>query len=176
MADLTCPSIDTNFLNPNGFFLQIERMPLVSFFCQDITLPDLSLPPVEQPTPLVNIQVPTDKLQFSPLTIEFAVDAKMRNWQECFKWMQGLGFPENYEQYTRENQSRGFQDSADLPKNYSDATLFILGKNNEVTKKFKFVDCYPSSLGGIRFSTQNQDVLYAKSSITLHYSYFFVDE
>ncbi len=176
MANLQCPSIDTNFLIPNGFMFTIERLPKVSFFTQSIALPSLSLPALEQPTPLSIIEVPSDKLLFSSLEVPFIVDEKMDNWMEVFKWMQGLGFPEEYPQYTTENQTRnGMGGMSELARNYSEAKLIILGSNNQPVRTFNFVDCFPTSLSGINFSSTNTDVQYATASVTLEYSYFYVD-
>ena len=176
MAILSCPSVDINFLSPNGFVLVIERMPQVSFFTQTIEMPGISLDALEQGTPLSRIRIPSDQLTFSDLSMDFAVDEHMTNWQEVFKWMRGLGFPEDWNQYTQENNTRGSSTYGDLPRNYSDATLFILGSNNVPIKSFTFVDCFPTSLGGMRFSSTNSDVSYTVSNITLSYSYFKVDE
>lgn len=176
MANLVCPSVDMNFLSPNGFVLSIERLPQVSFFSQTVELPTLSLGSLDIGTPLSRVQIPSDQLEFSPLNIDFAVDEQMQNWQEIFRWLRGLGFPENYNQYTQENNSRGYEKSGELPRNYSDATMFILGSNNVPIKSFTFVDCFPTSLGGIRFSSTNDGVNYISSTLTLNYSYFKVDE
>jgi len=176
MANLVCPSVDMNFLSPNGFVLGIERLPQVSFFSQTVEIPNISLDSLGQATPLSRIQIPSDQLDFSPLSIDFAVDEQMTNWQEIFKWMRGLGFPEDRSQYTEENSSRGYERSSDLSRNYSDATLFILGSNNVPIKSFTFIDCFPSSLGGMRFSSTNDGVNYLTSTLTLSYSYFKVDE
>ena len=176
MPNLTCPSTDLNFLSPNGFILQIERLPKVAFFTQSVSLPSLTLPALDIATPLSIIEVPSDKMQFAPLELSFAVDEKMDNWMEVFKWMQGLGFPENYPQYTTENATRAFisNQAAELPRNYSEAKLFVLGSNNIPVRTFNFVDCFPTSLSGIQFGSTNTDVQYATSSLTLEYTYFTV--
>jgi hypothetical protein len=171
MSNLSCPSTDLNFLSPNGFMLVVDRMPKVTFFTQEVSLPGISLQPLEQATPLVNVPIPGDKLQFEPLVLNFIVDKNMDNWYESFKWMQGLGHPENHEQYTIEND-RGYPEMSELQRNYSDAVLMVLGPNNVPVRTFRFVDCFPISLNGISFVTTNTDVPYVTSSITLQYSYF----
>jgi hypothetical protein len=178
MPSSTCPSINTNFLSPNGFLLQIERLPLVSYFTQSISLPSLSLPPQNQSTPFSDIGLPGDKLEFEDLVVPFKVDSDMANYLEAFKWIQGLGFPENNTQYTTENQprSQSFAIQSELSRNYSEAKLIILGSNNQPLKTFNFIDCFPIALTGIEFSSTNTDVDYASSSLTLRYSYFNVDE
>jgi hypothetical protein len=175
MANLSCPSTDLNFLSPNGFLLNVERLPKVNFFCQQVGLPGVSLSSLEEPTPLSTIKLPSERLEFEPLVLSFAVDGQMSNWLEVFGWMRGLGFPENNEQYSTENLLRGYDTSSDLAKNYSDARLVILGANNTPIRAFNFIDCFPISLSGIQFDSQNNDVPYVTASLTLEYSYYKLD-
>lgn len=175
MANLSCPSSDLNFLSPNGFLLNIERLPKVTFFCQQVSLPGVSLVSLEEPTPLSTIKIPSERLEFEPLNLTFAVDGQMNNWMEVFAWMRGLGFPETATQYSTENLIRGYDSSSELSKNYSDARLIVLGANNTPIRTFTFVDCFPTTLSGIEFNSQNTDVQYATSSLTLEYSYYKID-
>lgn len=174
MATLTCPSVDLNFLSPNGFMLNIDRTPKVSFYTQEVNLPGMSIPALETPTTLASISIPSDKINFDPLVFTFIVDEQMDNWYELYKWMRGLGHPENYEQYTIEN-NRGQKGMSELARNYSDATLQVLGSNNMPVRTFRFVDCYPINISGITFNSTNTDVTYATASVTLEYSYFKLD-
>jgi hypothetical protein len=174
-ANTGCPSQDLNFLSPNGFRFSIERLPKVSFFTQTIALPDVSLGDNGVATPLSRIAIPGDDLTFSPLVVPFIVTADMSNWLEIWRWIQGLGFPESYDQYTTEQNTRGPSGSSDLAKNYSDAFLTVLGSNNVAVKTFRFVDCFPTSLSGISFASTNTDVQYATAQIVLNYSYFKID-
>ena len=172
---MTCPSQNTNFLSPNGFILTIERLKNVAYFSQTVTLPSISLGELEQPTPLNRNSIPADQLQWTPLIITFIVDSMMKNYIEIFKWMQGLGFPENYNQYTTEMKTRVPPVAMDLPTNYSDASLTVIDAFDNPIKTFTFVDIWPMSLEGITFATTNADVQYATSSVTFGYSYFKID-
>lgn len=176
MPSTTCPSTDLNFLSPNGFILNINRLPGVNFFAQEVELPTISLQELDQATPLTTIAIPSDRTQFSALSIRFAIDEKMNNWVEVFDWMQGLGFPEIHAQYPRENQKQGLTTAySDLAKNYSDAKLTILGSNNQPVRTITFIDCFPTSLSGIAFSTMNTDVQYATATLTMAYTLFYPD-
>ena len=176
MPNLQCPSVELNFLIPNGFMFKVERLPKVSFFTQSIELPSLSLPAIDLPTPLSVIDVPSDQLQFSTLSVPFIVDEKMDNWVEVYKWMRGLGFPENYSQYTTENSPRNNMNNiSELQRNYSQATLIVLGSNNTPVREFTFVDCFPTSLSGISFSSTNTDVQYVTATVELEYSYYYIN-
>lgn len=174
MANLACPSTDTNFLSPNGFQLTIERLPKVAFFCNSVTLPGVSLPPLSTATPLSTVEIPSDKMIFEPLTLTFIVDEKMHNWVEVFNWIRGLGFPQAYDEYIREND-RGVIGLSELSRNYSDAELAILGSNNIPVRRFMFRDCFPTALSGVRMSSDTTDVQYVTADLTLEYSYYTID-
>lgn len=174
MATLTCPSTDLNFLSPTGFMLVIERLPKVSFFAQNVALPTVSLETLEQSTPLSVIQIPSDRLNYNPLSINFIVDEQMNNYMEVFRWMRGLGFPESYDQYTLEN-NRGLEAASELQRNYSEAKLIILGASKTPVRTVTFHECFPISLSGFETDTTITDVQYIRSTLELQYSYFDID-
>lgn len=174
MATLTCPSTDLNYLSPTGFILVIDRLPKVSFFAQNVTLPSISLPSLDQQTPLSVIEIPSDRLQFNTLSLTFIVDERMDNYIEVFNWMKGLGFPQSYEQYKNEN-TRGFSDSSELQRNYSEAKLLILGANKSRVRTISFYDCFPVSLTGFETDATATDVQFVKSTLELQYTYFDIE-
>lgn len=176
MANLTCPSTDINFLSPIGFILNIERLPKVAFFAQNVTLPTVTLQSLEQNTPLSRIEIPSDRLEFGSLSVTFMVDEQMDNYIEVFRWMRGLGFPELYPQYTQENQ-RGLlpNTSSELQRNYSEAKLIILGANKSPIRTVNFYDCFPVSLSGFETDATATDVQYVRSTLELQYSYFDIE-
>ena len=175
MANLECPSTDINFLSPNSFRFNIERLPGVSFFAQEVQIPGISIIPLEEATPLTSMKLPSDRLDFEPLQIPFIVDEQMKNWNEVFRWMRGLGLPEKYEQYREVNQSRGFADQNEEARNYSDATLIVLNSSNTPVKTLFFKECYPLSMSSIQLATTNTDVQYAICTLTLEYNYYTVE-
>lgn len=174
MATLTCPSTDINFLSPTGFILVIDRLPKVSFFAQNVTLPTISLDSLEQQTPLSVIEIPSDRLNFNPLSLTFMVDERMENYLEVFNWMKYLGFPESYDQY-KEGNNRGFDASSELQKNYSEAKLLILGANKTRVRTVNFYDCFPVSLSGFETDSTATDIQYVRATLELQYTYFDIE-
>ena len=167
---LACPSTNIDFLRTNDFKMTIERLPEVSFFSNSVELPSVSLSSLSEPTPLSDIKIPGDRMVFDPVSVTFYVDSNMENYLQAFRWIQGLGFPQNHNQYTSENNTRP-EYLSELEKNYSDAKLIV----TQAGKVFTFVDCFPTRLSGIRFETQNTDVQYAVATLDLDYSYFKID-
>jgi hypothetical protein len=172
---LSCP-IPANLtpLSPNGFNFSISKLPEVSFFCQQVQLPGISIGSPQQVNPFVNVPVPGEILTYDQLEIQFLVDVQMANYKSIYNWLVALGFPDNYEQY------KAYIDSdttkyTELAKNYSDGTLQILTGTNNVAAIVSFQDMFPISIGSLMFQATNTDVQYLVGSASFRYtSYKFL--
>jgi hypothetical protein len=169
----TCPfPSNLNPLSPNGYRFNISKIPEFSYFCQQVEIPTLSLPSVQQATPLsINIMA-GDILEYSELTLQFLIDENMDNYKALWNWMIGLGFPENYEQYSGYRDQSAFSSLSELKKNFSDGFLQILGNTNAVIQTIEFADMYPTSLQSLTFQSTNSDVQYLVGSATFKYDLF----
>jgi hypothetical protein len=74
-----------NPLSPNGFMFSIARIPEVTYFCQEVNIPEVSLSTVEQGSPFVRIPLPGDTLDFGELNVQFLVDSQMSNYKAMFR-------------------------------------------------------------------------------------------
>lgn len=170
---LTCPIPSTiNPLSPNGFLFSIQKLPEVSFFCQQVNLPDLTLGSPEVATPFSTMVMAGDTLTFGTLNIQFLVDERMANYKAIHNWLIGLGFPQNYDQYINFQATDTRPMISELAKNFSDATLSILGPNNLAIQTVSFVDAVPISLDSMMFQSTSDDVQYLAGNATFRYSYY----
>jgi hypothetical protein len=166
----SCPvPSNINPLSSNGFNFSITKLPKVSFFCQEVQIPNLSLPMYEMMTPLSTLPFSGEVLNFDDLNIQFIVDENMSNYVSIYNWMIGLGFPESNEQFS------GFINSQDTGysrtnREYSDATLSILGSNNVTVKTVKFIDIIPTNLSAVTFQSTSTDVQYIVGNATFKIS------
>ncbi len=157
-------------LSPNGFMFSIQKIPEMTYFCQSVAIPSASLGVIDVATPFVDYPVPGDKIVFAELNVQFLVDSAMANYKAIFDWIKGLGFPESYSQYTTATNS-----TLNLPYNaavLSDATLTILGSNNEPVQTIQFVDCVPISIESLQFSSTSTDVQYLVGNATFRYALY----
>lgn len=169
MSKFSCPfPAALNPLSPNGFQLVIDKLPGITFFCQQCPIPGISLPQSVQGSPFADISLPGDKMDFEQLTVTFLVDEQMDNWKAVFRWMQGLGFPDNNEQY--KNYKANPNGKSEVANFYSDARLIILGNNLTPIQTLVFTDIYPSDLGSLAFTNVSNDVEYLTASATFNYS------
>lgn len=159
-----------NFLSPLNFSFTLGRTPTLEYFVQKVNLPGVGYPQGEMPTPLINIPMPGNKLMFQPLEITFKVDENLGNYLEIFSWLEGLGHPVSFDQYAAiANNSITSGNGV-----YSDATLTILSSKKNPNKSFTFTDCFPISLGALRFETTTTDIDYVTCDTILAYRSFGV--
>ena len=179
-----------DYAEPTKFKFSIIKLPKVEFFITTANLPGISLGVAEQITPLKDIPLPGDRLQYDTLNIQFLVDENLENYREIHGWLTGVGFPKNYEQFqnvqgaatdrfpTTENVGtskelgairKTTQDEGGL---YSDATLFVLTSKNNSNLEIRFRDLYPISLSGLDFNQQATDVNYLTANVTFEYKIY----
>lgn len=171
-STISCPTPENvTPLSPNGFVFTVTKLPDMPFFCQEVTLPGITLGVPEYNNPLSVQPIPGDQLSFDTLTIRFLIDSEMKNYKTLFNWLVALGFPQSYDQYTafiaadRHNYS-------ELAKNLSDATLSILTGNNNVSQQITFVDLFPISVDTVTFQSTNSDVNYISCTASFRYGYY----
>ena len=168
------PLENRNFLSPVGFKFSLKRAPGVAFFCNQANIPSLDLGIAEQPTWLKNIDVPGDKIQFGDLTLRFLVDEDLVNYMELQRWIRGLGYPEDM------NEFRKLEGEAVMPSNfgnagddiYSDGTLQILSSNLVAKFNVNFKDLFPVSLSTITFDATDTDIEYFTADVSFKYTIY----
>ena len=158
---ISCPIPDNiNPLSPNGFMFGISKLPTLKFFCQQVNLPGITLGAPEFGNPFNVAPIPGETLTYDQLTVQFLINEDMSNYQAI------------YTQYTTFLNDADQIATGELAKNYSDATLQILGSNNTVVKNVQFYDMFPITLDSLVFQATNQDVNYLIGNATFRYGYY----
>jgi hypothetical protein len=168
------PIENRNFLSPVGFKFSLKRAPGVAFFCNQANIPSMDLGIAEQPTYLRNIPTPGDKIQFGDLTLRFLVDEDLVNYMELQRWIRGLGYPENMDEF------RKLEGEAVLPANfgqagdniYSDGTLQILSSNLVPSFQVVFNDLFPYTLSTVTFDATDTDIEYFTADVSFKYTIY----
>ena len=163
-----------NFLSPVGFKFSLKRAPGVAFFCNQANIPSIDLGIAEQPTWLKNIDVPGDKIQFGDLTLRFLVDEDLVNYMELQRWIRGLGYPEDMDEF------RKLEGEAVMPGNfgnsgdqiYSDGTLQILSSNLVPQFQVVFTDLFPYTLSTVTFDATDTDIEYFTADVSFKYTIY----
>lgn len=155
-----------DLLTINNFVVEIERVPVVRYLVQNVTMPDLTLPEVRRGTPFQVIMETGDHIEFSPVTFDFLVDEELLNYRTVFYWMTGLGFHDSYKQF--EEFMKGLYTKHGIKKSgssyessgafqFSDVILTITTNHKNPYMKIRFKDCYPTNVGSLALSVSDGD-------------------
>lgn len=148
-----------SFLSPVGFQFSIQKLPHVNYFCTSAQIPDISVNQgLTYPTPFKTIDQPGDKITYGQLQLKFRVDEDLRNFQEIFDWMIGIGYPDNF------NQRAAIESTV-----FSDGSLIIMTGSGKPNINVKFEDLYPVSLEGLDFDISSTDIEYLEGNVRFSY-------
>ena len=171
-----------NYMSPLGFKLILTKTPKVDFLCQSANIPQISMGTAIQPTYLKDIPVPGDKVLYDDLNVRFLVDEKMENYLAIYKWITGLGYPENLGQYNQLKKDdirtdASATDDAD-PRyfEFSDATLQVLNSNYRPSILVNFKDAFPTSLSTLDFDVTTRDYNYFTAEVSFKYTIFNITD
>ena len=171
-----------NYMSPVGFKLILTKTPKVDFLCQSANIPQISMGTAIQPSYLKDIPVPGDKVLYDDLSVRFLVDEKMENYLAIYKWITGLGYPENLGQYNQLKKDdirtdASATDDAD-PRyfEFSDATLQVLNSNYRPSVLVNFKDAFPTSLSTLDFDVTTRDYNYFTAEVTFKYTIFNITD
>ena len=179
-----------DYASPTQFKFQLTKLPKVEYFTTACNIPGIALNATVQPTPLADIPLPGDTLSFSDLEITFLVDENLENYREIHGWMYGIGFPKARTQFAdlvKANKNRFPTEGKDslvtdagkvkygatpLGPIFSDATLNVLTSKNTPNIEVRFTDVFPSSLSGLDFNQQADDVNYLTATVSFKYKLY----
>jgi hypothetical protein len=171
MSALDQNTSNPNLLNPQGFKFQVKKLPMVNYFLQGVTIPGITLPATEQPTPFVKIPLPGDHIDYGVLNIKFKVDEDLTNYRELHSWIRGLGFPTDLTEYAELAQ---YSKTSGLGIT-SDAAIIITTGLKNPNVEFLFEDCFPVALGELELNTTDTTINFMSCSASFAYTMFQVN-
>ena len=177
-----------DYASPIQFRFKIAKLPEVEFFIQTANVPSMSLGEATMATPLKDIPIPGDKVNFGSLDISFLVDENLNNYKELHDWIKGIGFPQDHTQFknlqsTGSDRFPGSTAGASVPGVatpqplaeggiYSDATLIVLNSKNIAKTEIRFQNVYPTSIGNLSYDIKAADVDYLQCTASFSYMYY----
>ena len=165
MANLT---ENFNYLQPTSFKLVIDRKnyPNLEFFCQQVTHPGLLVPAAEMPIRrLQSIPFPGESLTINELSCVILLDENLDSYNEMYNWILR-------NQSTNMGKSSKLNRSTAAVPTEADITLSILSSHNNLTKKVRYIDSLPTSLGDINFESTASGQEFITFVATFRFSYF----
>lgn len=175
MPILTCPS--PTLLNPligsGNYIFSLVKFPEITFFVQEVELPSITLGTVIQSSSVHDIPIPGETMTYGTLSCVFVVDEKMVNYLAINTWIMGLGYPSGNDLYQKlMANAKNNTSLSELSKGYTDGVLTIMGNNATPIMQAQFVDCFPTSLSGLNFTSTNSDAIPLTATVTFEYTYY----
>lgn len=177
MLSLTCPVPNNiNPLQSNGFMLKINKLPEISFFCQEANVPSIDLPAAVQASPLIEDSHPGDKVTFGDLNVTFLIDEDLVNYKAVYNWMMGLGFPKSHDQFANFINSQDPNTNLSVSAaSVSDGVLQVLNSSNNPVASFMFRDMYPMSLSSLQLQSTTTETTYLAGQATFRFTLFEIE-
>lgn len=164
MAIINQPT-NFNFLSPLGYKFILRRVPHVEYFVQNVSLPDMTSPTADTPSPFVRLKNPGDHIDFGDMSVTFKINENMDNYLEIYNWMVSLGKPVSFDQYNLNSRFSGDNYQADdLIR--SDISVIILTSGKNPNIEFKMRDCFPTGLTSIALNTTDSSIDYIEATAT----------
>ena len=151
--------VNTNLLLSTGFRFLLSRTPHITYFCQSVNLPDISLGEVQQPTRFIPVKHPGSSFTYGDLEVQFIIDENMENWREIHDWMRSLKAVEDFTEY-----------ETNTIDHFCDASIVILNSAMKPNLEVTFEKMFPKSLSGIQFSSDAADSSQIVASATFAFT------
>lgn len=165
-----------NTLINNDFVFKIHRAPHVSYFCQSVSIPGITLPAMQMPTPHAVIPIEANRPIYDNLSISFKIDEYMINYMEIVNWMRGLGKPKGFQDFVHRfgannHPAAPFMENTH-PYKYSDVSLFVQTSIKNALIEVVFRDAWPVAISQIPLDTTPQDATDVQATVFFAYTYF----
>jgi hypothetical protein len=175
MTALNRAPSNPNFLHANKFTLSFDRVPNVQYFVQSVSVPGISLSEVQRSTPFVDLYSPGEKAIYDSLVVTFHVDEELRGWKEIHDWIRAMTFPTDFGEYESLKKLNRNIPVKDMPQ-YSQASLTLYTSSNTPQYRFRFVDCFPTSLSSFLMAVNDSPENPITADVTLRYAYYNIDK
>lgn len=161
---------NTNYLQPTKFLLTFTRLPAVTYFCQQVNVPGVTMGEVQRATPFLDLYSPGTKMEYNPLTITFTLDEELESWKNMYDWFTSMADPDGFEpRVDTTNKMDG-----KFP-HLSDATLTVLNNLNNPVLRIQFKNAFPLSISDIDFdTTQSADSIMTSTATFRYESYKYL--
>lgn len=171
----TITQLNQSFFHPKNFQITFDRIANTVFYCTQGNLPGMSIPALIQPTPLIDLRLPGNKLQFEPLVITFNVDDKLNTWLNIYDWIFSLSgnTTNNYANLANTAVSSRGTPLWSVRPPYSDAALTVMTPKNNPLIRFHFYNCFPTTLTGLEFDTSKSADEQLRASATFVFDYYY---
>ena len=149
----------------------------MQYFCQSVSVPGISLSEIPITNPFVDIYAPGEKAIYDLINVTFIVDEQLTGWKEIHDWIRAMTFPESYEEYKQlASLNKIAGGKATKQPQYSDGSITLYSSSNKPYFRFKFYDCFPTTLSTFVMSSQDTPDTILTADATFRYNYFDIEK
>lgn len=138
-----------DLMSISNFRVDFAMLPHISYFCQNINVPGVSLSDIESGTHFAPLHIPGDKVNYEQLQISFLVDEDLKTWLEINNWLRYLGRDYRSSQYEQVKTRDGELWNDTYGGGTSDASVHITTNKKNYNFYFLFRDCFPVNISGL---------------------------
>jgi len=160
-----------NFVSPLNFKFIMKRAPHVNFFVQKVAIPEISLPSIDVPTPILRVPQFGDHLEFGDLSISFKVDEDLQNYLEIQNWLRAIG-KQSYGQYRAIANNPNYSGESLR----SEISLTVLSSAKRANYEIVFEDAFPTRISGFEFDSSMEDISYIEAEATFRYTKYEINK
>ena len=156
-----------NYLSNISFRLTMQDAPNLTWFCQSVNVPGVSIDAIDVQTPYLNIPHAGAKVTFEELSVRFIVDEHLKNWMEIYDRIIALGLAEGGENY------RLLKAQSDLTQRggtVSTLVLTVLTSAMNPQMEFHFYEAFPTSISALEFDSAAGDLEYFTATAGFRYT------
>lgn len=142
-----------------SFKLEIPGEEQLNYFVQKTSLPSVSMNGID--TPYRNNQgaLPSNRIDYEPVSMEFIVDEDYDNYDSIRMWMHRI-----------EKNNRP------LIQELSDISLFLTSSNKRINKKVVFYSAFPVYLTEIPLESATSDANLSTCTVIFRFQYFEIQK
>jgi len=157
-----------NYLSNISFRLTMQDAPNITWFCQAVNVPGVSIDAIDVQTPYLNIPQAGAKVTFEELSVRFIVDEHMKNWTEIYDRIIALGMAKGGEEY-RLLKAGG---ASMTPQGgiVSTIVLTILTSSMNPQMEFHFYEAFPITISALEFDSASTDLEYFTATAGFRYT------
>ena len=165
-ADNKVPD-NLNYLSNISFRLTMEDSPHLTWFCQAVNVPGVSIEGIDVFTPHATVPYAGNKVSFEELSVRFIVDEHLKNWIEIYDRIIALGLGEGTENY---RLLKGASDLTPRGGTVSTIVLSVLTSGMNPQMEFHFSEAFPISISSLEFNSSATDVEYFTATAGFRYT------
>lgn len=162
-------------LNINSYRVDIVKLPNFNFKLKTVDTPSITLNAIESPNPFQKMRVPGDSIEYGNLSLTFIIDEGLYNYTAIINWINGLSFPDSFEQFKNMVNDKDIIQVNERSKSYtnretSDINIHLLSNHKNSNIKLKIFNAFPISLSGISLSNNNTDAQIIEATVDFSFT------